>query len=135
VNRFRAALAHPLGVAIGDMLPPERIPETARGAQELRARAGVGIRLTARIGGCVWLEGLGYSHLTIPEDCFYLPAQVGVTFALGATERIPNAVAGDLYRARTSVASAAAERRMATDAILCANHAVSRRRKPVRGRH
>jgi 5,10-methylenetetrahydromethanopterin reductase len=66
VNPFRAALAHPLGVAIGDMLPPEQIPETAR-----------------------WLEALGYSHLTVPEDCFYLPAQVGATLALGATERIP----------------------------------------------
>lgn len=66
MNRFRAALAHPLGVAIGDMLPPEQIPQTAR-----------------------WLETLGYSHITVPEDCFYLPAQVGVTLALGATERIP----------------------------------------------
>jgi 5,10-methylenetetrahydromethanopterin reductase len=66
VNKFRAALAHPLGVAIGDMLPPEQIPETAR-----------------------WLEALGYSHVTVPEDCFYLPAQIGVTLALGATERIP----------------------------------------------
>jgi 5,10-methylenetetrahydromethanopterin reductase len=66
MNRFRAALAHPLGVAIGDMLPPEQIPETAR-----------------------WLEGLGYSHITVPEDCFYLPAQVGATLALGATESIP----------------------------------------------
>jgi 5,10-methylenetetrahydromethanopterin reductase len=66
VNRFRAALAHPLGVAIGDMLPPEQIPQTAR-----------------------WLEAQGYSHATVPEDCFYLPAQVGVTLALGATERIP----------------------------------------------
>jgi 5,10-methylenetetrahydromethanopterin reductase len=66
VNRFRAALSHPLGVAIGDMLPPEQIPHTAR-----------------------WLEEAGYSHITVPEDCFYLPAQVGVTLALGATERIP----------------------------------------------
>jgi 5,10-methylenetetrahydromethanopterin reductase len=66
VNTFRAALAHPIGVAIGDMLPPEQIPRTAR-----------------------WLETLGYSHVTVPEDCFYLPAQVGATLALGATERIP----------------------------------------------
>jgi 5,10-methylenetetrahydromethanopterin reductase len=66
MNTFRAALAHPLGVAIGDMLPPERIPENAR-----------------------WLEGLGFSHITVPEDCFYLPAQVGVTLALGATRKIP----------------------------------------------
>jgi 5,10-methylenetetrahydromethanopterin reductase len=66
VNRFRAALTHPLGVAIGDMLPPEEIPATAR-----------------------WIEALGYSHLTVPEDCFYLPAQIGVTLALGATRAIP----------------------------------------------
>jgi 5,10-methylenetetrahydromethanopterin reductase len=66
VNQFRAALSHPLGVAIGDMLAPERIPDTAR-----------------------WLERLGYSHITVPEDSFYLPAQVGATLALGATERIP----------------------------------------------
>jgi alkanesulfonate monooxygenase SsuD/methylene tetrahydromethanopterin reductase-like flavin-dependent oxidoreductase (luciferase family) len=66
VNRFRGALAHPLGVAIGDMLPPEQIPQTAR-----------------------WLDALGYSHVTVPEDCFYLPAQVGATLALSATEGIP----------------------------------------------
>jgi alkanesulfonate monooxygenase SsuD/methylene tetrahydromethanopterin reductase-like flavin-dependent oxidoreductase (luciferase family) len=48
------------------MLPPEEIPRTAR-----------------------WLEGLGFSHITVPEDCWYLPAQVGATLALGATERIP----------------------------------------------
>jgi alkanesulfonate monooxygenase SsuD/methylene tetrahydromethanopterin reductase-like flavin-dependent oxidoreductase (luciferase family) len=66
VNTFRAAFAHPIGVAIGDMLPPEQIAQTAR-----------------------WLETLGYSHVTVPEDCFYLPAQVGATLALGATERIP----------------------------------------------
>lgn len=66
MNRFRAALSHPLGVAIGDMLPPEQIVDTAR-----------------------WIEAAGYSHLTVPEDLFYLPAQVGATLALGATERIP----------------------------------------------
>ena len=66
MNRFRAALTHPLGVAIGDMLPPEQIGATAR-----------------------WIEEAGYSHLTVPEDLFYLPAQVGATLALGATERIP----------------------------------------------
>ena len=47
-------------------MPPEDIAETAR-----------------------WLESLGYSHITVPEDCFYLPAQVGATLALGATERVP----------------------------------------------
>lgn len=66
MNPIRDALTHPIGVAIGDMLPPEEIPATAR-----------------------WLEGLGFSHITVPEDCFYLPAQVGVTLALSATERIP----------------------------------------------
>jgi 5,10-methylenetetrahydromethanopterin reductase len=66
VNRFRAALTHPLGVAIGDMLPPEQIATTAQ-----------------------WIESAGYSHVTVPEDCFYLPAQVGATLALNATERIP----------------------------------------------
>src|SRR5579871_546896 len=58
-------LAHPIGVAIGDMTPPEQIPALARR-----------------------LEGLGYSHLTVPEDCFYLPAHVGATLALGATEHV-----------------------------------------------
>src|SRR5436305_4514373 len=48
------------------MMPPEDIAETAR-----------------------WLESLGYSHITVPEDCFYLPAQVGATLALGATDSIP----------------------------------------------
>ena len=66
MNRFRAALTHPIGVAIGDMLPPEQIAATAR-----------------------WIESAGYSHVTVPEDCFYLPAQVGATLALNATERIP----------------------------------------------
>jgi 5,10-methylenetetrahydromethanopterin reductase len=66
VNRFRAALTHPLGVAIGDMLPPEQIAATA-----------------------AWIEAAGYSHITVPEDCFYLPAQVGATLALNATERVP----------------------------------------------
>ena len=66
MNRFRAALTHPLGVAIGDMLPPEQIAATAG-----------------------WIEAAGYSHVTVPEDCFYLPAQVGATLALNATERIP----------------------------------------------
>jgi alkanesulfonate monooxygenase SsuD/methylene tetrahydromethanopterin reductase-like flavin-dependent oxidoreductase (luciferase family) len=60
------ALAHPIGVAIGDMTPPEEIPQTAR-----------------------WLEDLGFSHITVPEDCFYLPAQVCATLALGATRSVP----------------------------------------------
>ena len=47
------------------MTPPEQIPATARR-----------------------LEDLGYSHITVPEDCFYLPAQVGATLALGATENV-----------------------------------------------
>ena len=51
---------------MGDMTPPEEIADTAR-----------------------WLERLGFSHITIPEDCFYLPALVGVTLALAGTESIP----------------------------------------------
>jgi 5,10-methylenetetrahydromethanopterin reductase len=57
---------HPLGVAMGDMTPPEEIAQTAR-----------------------WIEGLGFSHLTIPEDCWYLPALIGATLALAGTETIP----------------------------------------------
>ncbi|HWH66366.1 MAG TPA: hypothetical protein VNS99_09705, partial [Gaiellales bacterium] len=34
-------------------------------------------------------EGLGYSHIMIPEDYFYLPALVGATLALQATETVP----------------------------------------------
>src|SRR5579862_995799 len=63
-------LAHP----IGDMTPPEEIGATAR-----------------------WLEQLGYSHVTVPEDCWYLPAQIGATLALGAT---------DAVRVGTSIVSA-----------------------------
>ena len=66
MSRGTALYAHPIGVAIGDMTPPERIPETARR-----------------------LEDLGYSHITVPEDCFYIPAQIGVTLALSATRSIP----------------------------------------------
>jgi 5,10-methylenetetrahydromethanopterin reductase len=62
MNGAAAVLAHPIGVAIGDMTPPEAIPATAR-----------------------WLEELGYSHLVVPEDCWYLPAQICATLALGAT--------------------------------------------------
>ena len=57
---------HPIGVSLGDMVPPERIGE--------RARA---------------LEQLGYSHLMIPEDYWYEPALVCTTLALGATESVP----------------------------------------------
>jgi alkanesulfonate monooxygenase SsuD/methylene tetrahydromethanopterin reductase-like flavin-dependent oxidoreductase (luciferase family) len=48
------------------MTPPERIGDKAR-----------------------WLEGLGYSHLMIPEDYFYVPALVASTLALTATESVP----------------------------------------------
>jgi 5,10-methylenetetrahydromethanopterin reductase len=48
------------------MTPPERIGEKAR-----------------------WLESLGYSHLMIPEDYFYVPALVASTLALSATESVP----------------------------------------------
>src|SRR5437868_13745665 len=57
---------HPIGVSLGDMVPPERIGE--------RARA---------------LEQLGYSHLMIPEDYWYEPALVCATLALGPTESVP----------------------------------------------
>jgi 5,10-methylenetetrahydromethanopterin reductase len=58
--------AHPIGVSMGDMVPPERIGERAR-----------------------WLETLGYSHIMIPEDYFYEPALVCATLALSATESVP----------------------------------------------
>jgi 5,10-methylenetetrahydromethanopterin reductase len=58
--------AHPIGVSLGDMVPPERIGARAR-----------------------QLEQLGYSHLMIPEDYFYEPALVCATLALGATESVP----------------------------------------------
>jgi 5,10-methylenetetrahydromethanopterin reductase len=51
---------------MGDMVPPEKIGEKAR-----------------------WLEGLGYSHLTIPEDYFYEPALICATLALGTTDSVP----------------------------------------------
>jgi 5,10-methylenetetrahydromethanopterin reductase len=57
---------HPIGVSLGDMVPPERMGE--------RARA---------------LEQLGYSHLMIPEDYWYEPALVCTTLALAATESVP----------------------------------------------
>ena len=57
---------HPIGVSLGDMVPPERIGERARE-----------------------LEQLGFSHLMIPEDYFYEPALIGATLALAATESVP----------------------------------------------
>src|SRR6476661_10472310 len=57
---------HPIGVSLGDMVPPERIGGRARE-----------------------LEQLGFSHLMIPEDYFYEPALVCTTLALGATEAVP----------------------------------------------
>src|SRR6266536_3209006 len=57
---------HPIGISMGDMVPPEKIAEKAR-----------------------LLEGLGYSHIMIPEDYFYLPALVGATLALSATDTVP----------------------------------------------
>ncbi len=66
MSRGIALYAHPIGVAIGDMTAPEQISETARR-----------------------LEDMGYSHITVPEDCFYIPAQIGVTLALSATRSIP----------------------------------------------
>ena len=65
-RRVSAGYAHPVGVSMGDMVPPEQIGEKAR-----------------------WLEGLGYSHIMIPEDYFYVPALVGATLALQATESVP----------------------------------------------
>jgi 5,10-methylenetetrahydromethanopterin reductase len=61
-----ASYAHPIGVSVGDMTPPELLGEKAR-----------------------WLEGLGYSHIMVPEDYFYVPALVGATLALGATTSVP----------------------------------------------
>ena len=61
-----ARYAHPVGVSMGDMVPPERIGEKAR-----------------------WLEGLGSSHIMIREDDFYAPAPVGATPLLQATESVP----------------------------------------------
>lgn len=57
---------HPIGVSLGDMVPPERIGERARD-----------------------LEQLGYSHLMIPEDYWYEPALVCATLALAATDSVP----------------------------------------------
>lgn len=59
-------LAHPIGITMGDMVPPEQIGEQAR-----------------------WLEQLGYSYLMIPEDYFYEPALVCCVLALSATDSVP----------------------------------------------
>lgn len=66
MSRGTKSYAHPIGISMGDMVPPEQIGEKAR-----------------------WLEGLGYSHLTIPEDYFYEPALICSTLALAATESVP----------------------------------------------
>src|SRR6476660_5677009 len=57
---------HPIGVSLGDMVPPQRIGERARE-----------------------LEQLGFSHLMTPEDSFSEPTLVCATLALGATESVP----------------------------------------------
>jgi hypothetical protein len=50
------AYPHPIGVSVGDMTPPEELGAKARR-----------------------LEQLGYSHIMVPEDYFYVPALVGAT--------------------------------------------------------
>jgi hypothetical protein len=60
------AYSHPIGVSTGDMTPPEQLGEKARR-----------------------LEELGYSHIMVPEDYFYVPALVGATLALSATRTVP----------------------------------------------
>src|ERR1700733_10580321 len=57
---------HPIGISLGDMVPPEQIGERAPR-----------------------LERLGFTHLMVPEDYFFEPALVCVTLALAATESIP----------------------------------------------
>jgi 5,10-methylenetetrahydromethanopterin reductase len=66
MGRAGRRYVHPIGVSLGDMTPPEKVGEKAR-----------------------WLEQLGYSHLMVPEDYFYVPALVGATLALSATETVP----------------------------------------------
>jgi 5,10-methylenetetrahydromethanopterin reductase len=66
MEKAARAYAHPIGVSLGDMTPPEKLGEKA-----------------------AWLEGLGYSHLMVPEDYFYVPALVGATLALSATSSVP----------------------------------------------
>jgi 5,10-methylenetetrahydromethanopterin reductase len=66
MSEKQSAYAHPIGVSVGDMTPPEQLGEKARR-----------------------LEGLGYSHVMVPEDYFYVPALVGATLALSATSSVP----------------------------------------------
>jgi 5,10-methylenetetrahydromethanopterin reductase len=66
VNDGPTTYAHPIGVSTGDLTPPEQIAEKAR-----------------------WLEDLGYSHVLVPEDYFYVPALVGATLALSGTRSVP----------------------------------------------
>lgn len=66
MSEERRAYAHPIGVSVGDMTPPEALGAKAR-----------------------WLEDLGYSHIMVPEDYFYVPALVGATLALSATSSVP----------------------------------------------
>src|SRR4051794_40557506 len=66
MSEGRPRYAHPIGVSVGDMTPPEALGEKAR-----------------------WLEQLGYSHIMVPEDYFYVPALVGATLALSATSSVP----------------------------------------------
>src|SRR6476620_10114317 len=56
--------AHPIGVSLGDMVPPEQLGERARE-----------------------LERMGFSHLMIPEDYFYEPALIGATLELAGISR------------------------------------------------
>ena len=66
MSEERRPYTHPIGVSVGDMTPPEALGEKAR-----------------------WLEQLGYSHIMVPEDYFYVPALVGATLALSATREVP----------------------------------------------
>jgi 5,10-methylenetetrahydromethanopterin reductase len=66
MSEQRPGYAHPIGVSVGDMTPPEALGEKAQ-----------------------WLEQLGYSHIMVPEDYFYVPALVGATLALSATSTVP----------------------------------------------
>jgi alkanesulfonate monooxygenase SsuD/methylene tetrahydromethanopterin reductase-like flavin-dependent oxidoreductase (luciferase family) len=56
----------PIGLVLGSHMPPERIPATARLAEEL-----------------------GFGELWFSEDCFFGGAMSGITAALDATQRLP----------------------------------------------
>ncbi len=56
----------PVGIVLGSHMPPERIAQTARHAEEL-----------------------GFGELWFSEDCFFAGAFAGMAAALGATERLP----------------------------------------------